>query len=164
MKNVYLAIAVLLGFLGNVHSQKTTDRQGATIPSFKILLTNGSYYTSDNIDKSKPFVLIYFAPDCDHCTVLMDGLFKKVRQLDNTSVVMVTFKPPQELVAFEKKYNTYKYPNIKVGTEGYTYWLRNYYKLDKTPFVAVYNKKGALAFSYRNEPPVDEMLARVKKL
>ncbi len=75
---------------------------------------------------------------------------------------MITFKPL--LSAFEKKYNISKYPNIKVGTEGYTYVLRNYYRLDKTPFTAVYDKKGMLAFFYKNETPVDEMLARVKKL
>ena len=163
MKNVCLMFVILLCFLGTIHGQKLA-RQRSTIPPFKVLLTNGSYYTSNNIDKNKPFVLIYFAPDCDHCITLMDELFKKIHALDNIPVVLATFKTPQELLRFEKKYNTFRYPNIKVGTEGYSYFLRNYYKLDKTPFTAVYNKKGLLAFSYRNMTPVDEMLARVKKL
>ncbi len=121
-------------------------------------------FQQKTLKKNKPFVLIYFAPDCDHCMTLMDNLFKKIHQLDKTSVALITFKPVQELSAFEKKYNTAKYSNIKVGTEGYSYVVRNYYKMEKTPFTAVYDKKGMLAFSYKNETPVDEMLARVKKL
>jgi hypothetical protein len=77
---------------------------------------------------------------------------------------MITFKPLNELTAFEKKYNVPKYQNIRVGTEGTTYIVRNYYKLQKTPFTAVYDKKGMLVFSYKEETPVDEMLARLKKL
>jgi cytochrome oxidase Cu insertion factor (SCO1/SenC/PrrC family) len=134
------------------------------IPAFSMNLTNGQKFSSGEIHKNKPFVLIYFAPDCDHCMILMDKLFKKIHQLDKASVVFITFKPVNELIAFEKKYNTARYPNIKVGTEGYTYVLRNYYKLQKTPFTAVYNKKGLLAFFYKNETPVDEMLSRLKKL
>lgn len=145
-------------------AQKTSVSSASQIPSFKVLLTNGAYYYTKDLPANKPFVLIYFAPDCDHCMVLMDELFPKIYQLDKASVLMVTFKNPQELIPFEKKYNTLKYPNIKVGTEGLAYTLRNFYKLDKTPFVAVYNKKGKLAASYKNDTPVNEFLEVIKNL
>lgn len=162
-KNLLLACLLVFCFWGSF-SQTGMVKNTPAIPTFRMQLTNGQYFSSADVQKNKPFVLIYFAPDCDHCLVLMDKLFKKIHQLDKTSVVMITFKPLPELSAFEKKYNTSKYPNIKVGTEGYTYALRNYYRLDKTPFTAVYDKKGMLAFFYKNETLVDEMLARVKKL
>jgi hypothetical protein len=38
--------------------------------------------------------------------------------------------------------------------------LRNYYQLDKTPL----DKKRKLAFFYKNETPVNEMLGRFKKI
>ncbi len=164
MKKILLPAFLIMVCLTASFSQTMVSQASSAIPTFRMQLTNGQYFSSADIPKSKPFVLIYFAPDCDHCLVLMDQLFKKIHQLDKTSVVMITFKPLSELSAFEKKYNTTKYPNIKVGTEGYSYVLRNYYKLEKTPFTAVYDKKGLLAFSYKNETPVDEMLARVKKL
>ncbi len=77
---------------------------------------------------------------------------------------MVTFKSPQELIPFEKKYNIGRYPNIKLGTEGTSYYLRNYYRLQKTPFTAVYDKNGRLAYSYKEETPVNEFLSRFKNL
>ncbi len=151
-------------FLTRSLGQTGTVKASSAVPGFRMQLTNGQYFSSAEIAKNKPFVLIYFAPDCDHCMILMDKLFKKIHQLDKASVVMITFKPLNELTAFEKKYNVPKYQNIRVGTEGTTYAVRNYYKLQKTPFTAVYDKKGMLVFSYKEETPVDEMLARLKKL
>src|SRR5919107_760312 len=73
-------------------------------------------------------------------------------------------KPGSPIPAFKKKYAINRYPNIKVGTEGTSYVLRNYYRLDRTPFTAGYDKRGKLSFSYKNEPPLNELFARLKKL
>ena len=77
---------------------------------------------------------------------------------------MITFEMPKDVAWFERKYQTAIYPNIKVGTEGTSYVLRKFYKLDKTPFTALYNKNGQLAFSYKNETPVADLLMRYKKI
>ncbi len=164
MKKIFLLSALIIFNITGSFTQPVATSQSTVWPQFKMVLTNGRSFSSASLPKNKPIVLIYFAPDCDHCIVLMDKLFKKIHQLDKASVVMITFKPVAELSAFEQKYNTGRYPNIYVGTEGYTYYLRNFYRLEKTPFTAVYDKKERLAFSYKNETPVDEMLARLKKL
>ncbi len=164
MKKVFAVFVLFLACCCSCFSQSGDPKPGSPVPTFLMRMTNGKTYTSKDIPKNKPFVLIYFAPDCEHCMVLMDELFKKIHQLDNATVVMITFKTLPELAGFEKKYQTAKYKNIKTGTEGVTYVLRNYYRLDKTPFTAVYDKKGMLAFSYKNETPVNEMLSRLKKL
>jgi thiol-disulfide isomerase/thioredoxin len=164
MKKILAFSFLFLAGYFTAHSQTINSKQGSTIPVFKILLTNNKYYETKDIPRDKPFILVYFAPDCDHCIVLMDALFKKIDQLSKASIVLASFKSPQEVNAFAKKYHTTKYPNIKVGTEGLSYVLRDYYKLEKTPFIAVYDKKGNLAFSYRNETPVDELITRFKKL
>jgi thiol-disulfide isomerase/thioredoxin len=164
MKQISLTIIVCMSLLASAFSQADNSKPGSAIPSFKILKSNGSYFTSNDIKKNSPTVLIYFAPDCDHCIKLMDQLFKKIHQFDRANVVMVTFKAPNDVAWFERKYGTSQFPNITVGTEGMSYVLRNYYRLDKTPFVAIYDKKGKLAFSYKNEPVADEILAHFKKV
>lgn len=135
-----------------------------TIPPFKMTMTNGKVFTAANLQKGKPVVLIYFAPDCEHCQVLMNAFFKKADAFKKTQVVLVTFKPMADVAGFEKAYHTAKYPNIKVGTEGMSFYLRYYYKLEKTPFTALFNKKGNLVYSYRDETPVDDLVKRVKTL
>jgi hypothetical protein len=68
------------------------------------------------------------------------------------------------LFAFERLYQTYKYENMKVGTEGNTYFLRRFLKIDSTPFTALYNKEGQLVYSYKKETPVNDLINRVKQL
>jgi thiol-disulfide isomerase/thioredoxin len=164
MKTLYLSLVFSVVFAGVSFSQSTDPRPGSAIPPFKMLMTNNKYFSDQEVQKNKPFVLVYFAPDCDHCIKLMDELFKKIHEFDKATVVLVTFKPVRDLLWFEEKYHTPKYPNIKVGTEGISYVLRNFYRLDKTPFTAVYDKKGKLAFSYKDETPVGEFVNRFRKL
>src|SRR5947209_1436789 len=134
-----LVSVFLVGMLMVISS---VGRAQSTIPPFQIMLSNGTYFSGKALPKGKPVILIYFQPDCDHCEKLMDALFKKIKEFRNTDIVMVTFKPVDELPGFEQHYQTYKYPNIKVGTEGTTYYLRYYYKLETTPFTALFDKKG----------------------
>ena len=135
-----------------------------TIPSFKITLSNNEIFNAANLPKGKPLVLIYFDPDCDHCQKLMTELFKKINSFKKAQMVLVTFKPLAEVAAFEKKYDTRKYANMKVGTEGTLFYLKNYYKLIKMPFTALYDKKGTYNYSYRDETQVDDLINRLKRL
>jgi len=134
------------------------------LPTFKMLLTNGKFFSSNELPKNKPVVLIYFAPDCEHCQVLMNEFFKEVDAFKKVQVLLITFKPVDEVAAFEKLYQTHKYENIKVGTEGTTFYLRQFFKLQNTPFTALYNKEGKLVHSYRKETPVHDLVQRVKQL
>lgn len=135
-----------------------------TIPSFKITLSNNKIFYAADLPKDKPLVLIYFDPDCDHCQKLMTELFRKINSFKKAQMVLVTFKSVAEVAAFEKKYGTRKYANIKVGTEGTLFYLRNYYKLVKMPFTALYDKKGNYNYSYRDETLVDDLIKRLQKL
>ena len=121
-----------------------------SIPSFNMVLSNGKVFNSGtDLSKGKPIVLIYFDPDCDHCQILMKELFKKINEFKKAEIILVTFKTISDVGVFEKKYQTRKYPNIKVGTEGTIFYLRNYFQLIKMPFIALYDKKQSLSYSYR---------------
>src|SRR3954471_18658891 len=100
MKRILVAL-FLIGCLQTSHAQSSDVKIGSPIPAFKMLLTNGKYFTNKDLQKNKPLVLIYFAPDCEHCIALMDQVFKKIHQLDKASVVLITFKAPGEIVPFE---------------------------------------------------------------
>lgn len=138
--------------------------QGDTLPPFKMLLSNGRYFTADDLRKGKPVVLIYFAPDCEHCQQLLQEVFKNMNVFKKAELVLVTFKPVSELLLFERSYQTAKYSNVNVGTEGTTFYLRNFYKMQNTPFTAVYDKSRKLVSAYRKEPPVDDLIKRLNSL
>lgn len=140
------------------------EKKSNAIPPFKMLQTNNRYFEAKDLDKAKPVVLIYFAPDCPHCQVLLDGVFKNMAAFKKTQLILVTFKPLDELQLFERQFNTAAYPNVKTGTEGTTFFLRYYYNLSNTPFTAVFNK-GNLVCAYRNiNTPVSQIISCVKQL
>ena len=135
-----------------------------TMPAFQMKLTNGKTFSSSQLTNQKPVIIIYFAPDCEHCRLLMDELFKKISVFKNCQLIMATFQPVSEVLWFEKKYQTAKYANIKVGVEVPVFFFRNYYKLEHTPFTALFNKSRKLVASYKEKTPVDELIKKVKAL
>ncbi len=94
----------------------------------------------------------------------MNQLFKNINDCKNAQIVMVTFKPLNEVKKFEKNYKTAAHKNIKVGIEDPLFYFRYYFKLDILPFTALYDRNGIMVDSWRKETPVNDLLARLKKL
>jgi thiol-disulfide isomerase/thioredoxin len=135
-----------------------------SIPEFTIQLTNGKLFSTKNLSPGKPVIIIYFAPDCGHCQKLMNDLFKKIRDFKKAQIIMATFKPVNEVIEFEKSYQTIKYPNIRVGIEMPVFFFRFYYGVENTPFTALYDKKRKLIISYKKETPVNDLIKHLKVL
>src|SRR6476646_2312026 len=117
------------------------------LPPFKMYRSDKTIFNAAELPKTKPLVLIYFDPDCEHCQKLMKELFLKIDAFKKAEIIMVTFKPIEAVAAFEKLNNTQKHSNITVGTEGLGFYLRNYYGLVTMPFTALYDAKGHLNYS-----------------
>src|SRR5919107_1134303 len=100
MKGLLGVLSFVLCFSFSAGAQTAKPSDG--IPAFKMLQTNGHFYEAKDLNKTKPVVLIYFAPDCSHCQVLMEGLFKNLAAFKKTQLVLVTFKPISELELFER--------------------------------------------------------------
>lgn len=138
--------------------------QGATMPAFKMMLTNGKSFSSTQLSSQKPTIIIYFAPDCEHCQILMNEVFKKINDFKTSQIVMVTFEPLKELIAFQRLHQTFKYPNIKVGSELPVFFFKNYYNLQHTPFTALFDKNKKLVVSYKDQTPVTDLIKKLKAL
>ena len=134
------------------------------LPPFKMYRSDKTIFSVAELPKTKPIVLIYFDPDCEHCQKLMKELFQKIDAFKKAEIIMVTFKSMEEVAAFEKQNNTQKHSNIVVGTEGTGFYLRNYYGLVTMPFTALYDKNGNLKYSYRKGTLVDDLINRLKNL
>jgi thioredoxin-related protein len=136
------------------------------IPPFKILRPDSTYFTPANLKKNKPVMIIYFSPDCSHCQHLVYEMEPKMKQFGDIQIVMVTFTEFTMLKMiqnFTRDFDLAKYPNITVGTEGRTYVVQRYYQVKTTPYIAVYDHKGKLVKAYDMVPPMDELIATVKK-
>ncbi|MEO8719582.1 MAG: redoxin domain-containing protein [Ginsengibacter sp.] len=159
-KKRFIPIIVLL-FISVFFS---SNAGAQTMPSFQMKLSNGKLFSSAEISHKKPLLLIYFAPDCEHCQVLMKQLLKKMSTFKNTEIVMVTFESLQSVAGFEKQYQTHKYPNLKVGMEVPVFFFRKYYQLEHTPFTALFDKNRKLIVSYKENTPIDGLIKKLNPL
>lgn len=141
-----------------------TSSIAQTLPAFKMKLSNGKIFSSSEVSHKKPLIIIYFAPDCEHCQILMNGIFKKINEFKNAEILMATFESDAAVAGFVKQYQTAKYPNIKVGTEIPVFFFRKYYQLEHTPFTALFDKNQKLIISYKDYTSVDDLIKHLKML
>lgn len=157
MKTKIVILLALVLYTTALHAQAPQQ-----MPDFKLLQSNGKFYTAAQLPKGKPVLLIYFAPDCDHCQVLLKDFFARYPSFSKAHTVLATFKPVSEMQMFERNAHTAQYPSLTVGTEGNTFYLRYFYKLQNTPFVAVFNKDHQLVKSFGKDVSVNDLLQAMK--
>jgi thiol-disulfide isomerase/thioredoxin len=135
-----------------------------SIPDFTIELTNGNIFTTKDLSKSKPTIIIYFAPDCEHCQALIKEVLKKINSFKNSQIILASFESLQQVSTFEKDYGLKTYPFIKTGIEKPVFFFRYYYHLENTPFTALYDKNGKYIISYQKQTPVDDLIKHLNAL
>ena len=133
------------------------------LPPIKLQMTDGSVFEKSAIKHDKPLLIIYFSPDCEHCQKLTKELIKNMSAFRDIHILMISFVPYGSIKNFEEQYHLKAYPNIRIGTEGLAFTVKNYYRLQRTPFVGLYTRQGTLVKAYDNNPPFEELIRLVKK-
>lgn len=165
MKRRLLMITMAVSLLiANLLSTTILQAQANKLPPFKMMQVNGKVFRAQNLPLGKPIVIIYFSPECDHCEKMMKELLKKEASFKKASVAMITYLPVSNVAKFVQQYGLNKYSNIYIGTEGGTFFVRNYYKIEHMPFIALHDKDGSLVKEYRKEGPLTDLINQLNKL
>ena len=114
------------------------------LPPFKIRLVNGEGYTYNQVEKNKPVILIYFSATCDHCKLFTQAMLKRINNLKDQQIIMISYEDLKEVKAFDDTYKLSSHQNIKIGSEGYTFVVQKYYNIQRFPFVVEFGKDGKL--------------------
>lgn len=155
---------LLFILLAGVLSSTIANAQAGKLPPFRIVQVNGKIFKAEDLPMGKPIIIIYFSTDCDHCSNLMKAMLAKTDELKHASVAMITYLPIENVSKFADQYQLKKFPYIYIGTEGSTYFLKNYYNLSSMPFMALYTKNGDLVKTYLNETGLSDLINRLKTL
>ena len=134
------------------------------LPPFRMFQENNVIFKAEQLPMGKPIVLIYFLPDCPHCQQLTQNIVKHIGEFNGVSVAMITYYPPEEVGKFARRYGLDKHANFYLGTEGNSFYLKNFYNLSKLPFAAVYTQSGNLVKTYNTEDFFSDLLHEIKKL
>ena len=138
--------------------------QSGKIPPFQIIQSNGKVFKAENLPMGKPIIIVYFSPDCDECQKFTEELLKRMDDFKKASIAMITYLPVGTLPQFISKYNLNMYPNIFVGTEGTSFFLRGYYNITRFPFIALYSMNGDLIKIYVKEENLNDLSDRLRDL
>ncbi len=134
------------------------------VPSFDLLLIDSTtILNTENIPEGKPFVLIYFSPDCEHCQKETEDIIKNIDSLKNASLYYITSDPFERLVVFKDYYKTNKYSNI-ILCKDYKYEFIKNLKPTTTPYSIVYNREKIPVAVFAGESKVTDLIKIVKRL
>ncbi|MDR3651762.1 MAG: redoxin domain-containing protein [Paludibacter sp.] len=156
----FILIPLSLLFLSNTEIKA----QSGKLPPFSILQPNGKNFRAQNLPFEKPIIVIYFSPDCEDCLAFMDKFFKRANDFSKASIVMISYFPIKDVKKFAMKYKIANYKNITVGTEGTSFFIKDYYKIMELPFLALYDKDGNIQISYQRNIPLNELSNKLMKL
>ena len=129
-------------------------------PDIRILLPDSSsIFTKESLPKDKTVVIIFFSPDCEHCQAEATEMMTKMDSVSNMYLIwnanmMDDFN---NVKSFYYKYGFDKYSNIVMGKE-INYYLPLFYRLENTPYAAVY-KNGKLFTEFRNSLNLKDLIA-----
>ena len=138
--------------------------QSGKVPPFQMLQSGGKVFKAQDLPIGKPIVIIYFSPDCEECQALTSDLIRRADEFSRASVAMVTYLPVEYVTRFISKYKLNYYPNIHVGTEGSSLFLKGYYNIEKFPVIALYTKNGDLVKIWKQEDSLSEVSELLKTL
>lgn len=169
MKQFFLSLLAIVAITGCTWAQnqstftQTQPQRIQNLPMYHILNTDSVNVTTTKLKKDKSVMIIYFSPDCSHCQHLMYELKPKLKELSGIQIVMISFVQYKMIKEFYRDFGLSAYPNITVGTEGYTYEMQKYFEIKTTPYIAIYDKHGKLVKAYEKAPDVKELVDVAKK-
>jgi thiol-disulfide isomerase/thioredoxin len=138
--------------------------QANRLPPFRIMQSSGKVFRAEDLPMDKPIIIIYFSPECEHCETMMKEFFKNAAQFKEASVAMITYVAQDRVARFEKDYPVKKYANMYAGTEGTTFFVRDYFNISELPLEALYTKTGRFVLSFSREIPVQALATKLKGL
>lgn len=138
--------------------------QSGKVPPFQMVQANGKIFRAQDLPVGKPILLVYFSPECDHCEKMLKAFFSQANHFQKASVALITYLPVDKVSKFTKDYNLAKHANMYTGTEGSTFFVRNYYRIKELPFVALYTKNGDFVTSYEKDVDLASLAEKLKRL
>lgn len=165
MKKIFFLLFLFSYTLASAQQAKDSSMpvylKDPTIPAFTIVTTDSTTFTKSDLPKNKTVIVIYFSPDCSHCQYEAKQIVQYMDSLKDVYFVWTSYHPMAEIKDFFVKYGLDKFKNIIVGRDT-KYFIPAYYKVESTPFIAVYNRKGIFTKEFREGAKAEELIQAVK--
>jgi thioredoxin-related protein len=138
-------------------------RKNPAIPAFDLLKTDSStHITKANINAKHKTLIMFFSPECTHCQHQTEDMIAAIDSLKDIQIIMATYQPFEEMVAFNQKYSIEKYHNIKLGRD-VKYFFPPFYRMKNLPHLALYNNEGNYITSFEGNQKISTIVGAFDK-
>ncbi|MEO7045946.1 MAG: hypothetical protein ABI091_11615 [Ferruginibacter sp.] len=164
MMRKLLCLIVFLCLLLPVFSQSNKSAsdtfeyvQKGIIPAFTVYKApDSTTFTNNDLKQKTPTLIMIFSPDCGHCQNETKLLIKNISHFTKTQILMVTWLPFSDMMAFYKSYKIADYPEITMGWDN-KYFFLPYFHVQMYPGLVVYDKKGKYVKSFSGDIQMEDV-------
>lgn len=129
------------------------------IPEFTVYKApDSTVFNNENLHKRKATLIMIFSPDCGHCQHETTVLLQNIDHFKKAQILMTTWLPFSDMVAFYKNYKIADYPQITMGWDKKDFFLP-YYHVSSYPSLVVYDKKGKFVKTFNGNIKMEEVWA-----
>lgn len=122
-----------------------------SIPDFSLYQApDSTAFTNEDLHKRRPTLIMIFSPECGHCQHATTLLLQNISHFKNAQILMTTWLPYSEMLAFYKNYKIADYPQITMAWDKKDFFLP-YYRVQSYPGLVVYDKKGKYVKSFSGD-------------
>ncbi|MEO9020725.1 MAG: hypothetical protein ABI237_12330 [Ginsengibacter sp.] len=154
MKKTLIVLTLFLisysGFsqINNPNNKTTAYSSAPEIPNFTLYKApDSTTFLKKDLSSHKPTIIMVFSPDCGHCQHETTVLTQNISHFKNAQILMTTWLPYQEMIAFYKRFKIANYPEITMAWDNKFFFVP-YYHVQTYPTLIVYNKKGKFVNSF----------------
>jgi len=145
------------GLWGQTDSLPPYLRQ-PVLPPFTLQLPDGTgILRREDLDSSRPVMVMLFNPDCDHCHRQTQEILGRLPELGDLQVVMSTYQSLEMIRLFREAFRLDAYPSVRVGRD-VGYFLIPFYAARNVPLLALYDRRGRLLDVIRGQAPLERIL------
>jgi len=132
--------------------------QQRRLPHFTLQLTDGSsILRRDDLDSSRPVLIMLFSPNCDHCHRQTTEITRRMADLGDLQIVLCTYEALDMIKSFQETFRLKEFPAIRVGRDAGFFFVP-FFAARNVPLLALYDRRQQLLEVFRGTVPVDKIL------
>lgn len=162
MRSNYLKISLVIAMACTINSCYFFVDKREKLPSFDVvMLDSTTIFNTERIPDGKPFILLYFSPDCDHCHKQVDEILDNMSSFKNIQFYFFSPFKFELLTHFSTQYHLNDYSNITVAYD-HKFFIPSHFKTTSTPCIFIYDEDRKLSRTYEGEVNASDLLDAIK--
>lgn len=157
---VVLAVIAVFLITRTISGIRNRDVEAALTrvnPHLTVYSLQGDTADIRTLGDGKPFVVVYFSPDCDHCQREATQISEHLKDFRGVGIIMLSLENRETTLQFSRDYHLAGEPGVRFYLD-----VRHQFPLSFQtrgyPILLVYSDQGKLRRIFQGETPVKEIL------